>query len=391
MLINFWFCSHYSLFTARLWPAWKLRRLHQFVKIYFGLATCNFPGSSENVKKHWRWKEKRRKGRFSEISGVITVITVASADLFPIFVSVIPEEIDEHRVDISGEKEKTKPNTCEECGASFRKPAYLKQHMQSHSFEREALDPTFRTPKCEEEAFCTLIGPVPGWGISCEAPSSEPQSRTISLLRGMHFTCPIDDCHSSYRRIDHLTRHLLQHQGKLFICPVENCNRNSGEGPKQHVCQEIGCGKAFKFASKLRKHEDSHVKLDSVEAICSELGCMKHFTDAQCLKAHLQSRHQYITCEVCGTKQLKKNIKLHMRTHEAHEAGGLSERIKCSFKGCLHTFSTQSNLNQHMKAVHLEVRPFACSIPECSMRFPYRHVRDKWITMRKLDAMFMLM
>ncbi|KAF8395911.1 hypothetical protein HHK36_019866 [Tetracentron sinense] len=211
------------------------------------------------------------------------------------------------------------------------------------------------------------------------------------------FTCPVDDCHSSYRRKDHLTRHLLQHQGKLFICPVENCNHkfafqgnmkrhvkelhddedspscSGGEGPKQHVCQEIGCGKAFKFASKLRKHEDSHVKLDSVEAICSELGCMKHFTDAKCLKAHLQSCHQYITCEVCRTKQLKKNIKRHLHTHEA---GRLSERIKCSFKGCLHTFSTQSNLNQHMKAVHLELRPFACSIPECGMRFPYRHVRD---------------
>nr|DAD20002.1 TPA_asm: hypothetical protein HUJ06_021465 [Nelumbo nucifera] len=207
------------------------------------------------------------------------------------------------------------------------------------------------------------------------------------------FTCPVDDCSSSYRRKDHLTRHLLQHQGKLFTCPMENCNRmfslqgnmkrhvnemhddeepsfSEGDGQK-HACEE--CGKVFRFASKLRKHMDSHVKLDTVEAFCSEPGCLKCFTNVECLKAHIQSCHQYITCEVCGVEQLKKNIKRHMRTHEA---GVTSESIKCSFKGCLHTFSTKSNLNQHIKAVHLELRPFACRFPGCGKKFPYKHVRD---------------
>ncbi|KAK8691859.1 hypothetical protein V6N13_075354 [Hibiscus sabdariffa] len=237
-------------------------------------------------------------------------------------------------------------NTCEECGASFKKPAHLKQHLQSHSLERP-------------------------------------------------FVCSVEDCHASYRRKDHLNRHLLQHQGKLFKCPIENCKKDFAfqgnltrhlkefhdeESPssaagsqKQYVCQEVGCGKVFKFASKLKKHEDSHVKLDSVEAFCSEPGCMKYFTNEQCLKAHVQSCHAYINCQICGAKQLKKNIKRHLQTHES--GGVASERIKCDFEGCLHTFSTKSNLRQHIKAVHEELRPYACSFG-CGMKFSYKHVRD---------------
>ncbi|TQD99649.1 hypothetical protein C1H46_014785 [Malus baccata] len=245
-----------------------------------------------------------------------------------------------------GEGEKEKSNTCEECGATFKKPAHLKQHMQSHSLERP-------------------------------------------------YVCSVDDCHSSFRRKDHLNRHLLQHQGKLFKCPIENCNRGFvcqgnmsrhvkklhnddgtyvGRGQKQHVCQEIGCGKVFQFASKLQKHENSHVHLDSVEAFCSELGCMQYFTNEQCLKAHILSSHQHVTCEICGSKKLKRNIKRHLLTHK----GGAPsvERIKCGCNGCLQTFSTKSNLTQHVKAVHLEDKPFVCSFSGCGMRFAYKHVRD---------------
>ncbi|XP_052173085.1 transcription factor IIIA isoform X1 [Diospyros lotus] len=244
------------------------------------------------------------------------------------------------------EERVAKSNTCEECGASFCKPAHLRQHMLSHSLDRP-------------------------------------------------FTCPINDCHSSYRRKDHLTRHLLQHEGKLFECPVENCSRKFsfqgnvkrhveefhckssppgvGTGKNQYVCQEMGCGKVFKYPSKLLKHEATHVTLDTVEVICSEPGCMKYFTNEQCLKAHVQSCHGHIICEICGTKQLKKNIKRHLRTHET---GGSPERIKCNYQDCTHTFSKKSNLKQHVKAVHLAPRRFTCRIPGCDLKFSYKHVRD---------------
>lgn len=99
----------------------------------------------------------------------------------------------------------------------------------------------------------------------------------ITLMQ-RSYVCSIDGCNASYRRKDHLTRHLLHHQGTMFKCPIESCCRefaylscvtrhlkecHEGEAPpeecqKQFVCPEDGCGKVFRYASRLQKHEGSH-------------------------------------------------------------------------------------------------------------------------------------
>ncbi|VVB00569.1 unnamed protein product [Arabis nemorensis] len=254
----------------------------------------------------------------------------------------VEEERDDEACEV--EEEVSGKHTCHECDAEFKKPSHLKQHMQSHSLERS-------------------------------------------------FACYVDDCVASYRRKDHLNRHVLTHKGKIFKCPVENCKSqfsvhgnvgrhvkkfhskgdnskdDSGKddigngdsqpvgcssGQKQLVCKEIGCGKAFKYASQLQKHQDSHVKLDSVEAFCSETGCMNN-------------------CEICGSKHLKKNIKRHLWTHAEDSSPG---EFKCEVEGCSSTFSKASNLQKHVKAVHEDICPFVCGFPGCGMRFAYKHVRN---------------
>ncbi|KAL1215255.1 Transcription factor IIIA [Cardamine amara subsp. amara] len=257
----------------------------------------------------------------------------------------LEEEKDEEACEV--EEDGSSKRTCQECGLEFKKPAHLKQHMLIHSLERP-------------------------------------------------FECYVDDCAVSYKRKDHLNRHLLTHKGMRFKCSVENCksefsdqgnlrthvkkfhsngdsHEDSAAGQKPHVCKEIGCGKAFKYASQLQNHQDSHVKLDSVEAFCSEPGCMKYFTNEECLKAHIRSCHQHINCEICGSKLLKKSIKRHLKTHE--EDSSLGE-FKCEVEGCSSTFSKASNLQKHVKAVHKDIRPFVCGFPDCGMRFAYKHVRN---------------
>ncbi|RLM78570.1 zinc finger X-linked protein ZXDA-like isoform X1 [Panicum miliaceum] len=232
---------------------------------------------------------------------------------------------------------------CLECGACFQKPAHLKQHIQSHSNERL-------------------------------------------------FICPLEDCPFSYKRKDHLNRHMLKHQGKLFGCTVDGCDRrfsikanmqrhvkefhedeNVTKSNQQFICKEEGCNKAFKYLSKLKKHEESHVKLNYIEVVCCEPGCMKMFTNVECLRAHNQSRHQHVHCEMCGEKHLKKNIKRHLQAHDEVPSG---ERIKCTFDGCDHSFSNKSNLTKHMKACHDQLKPFICRVAGCGKAFTYKHVRD---------------
>ncbi|VAH01332.1 transcription factor IIIA-like isoform X2 [Triticum dicoccoides] len=242
-----------------------------------------------------------------------------------------------------------------------------------------------RTPKCQK----ALNGPVSGRG---DPPEKLHQECLIHALPQRPFACHVDGCPFSYSRKDHLNRHLLTHQGKLFMCPMEGCNRKFSikgniqrhveefheDGPhcggkKEFICPEANCGKAFKYASKLQKHEESHVNLDYTEVICFEPGCMKTFTNVECFKAHNQSCHQYVQCDICDTKQLKKNFKRHQRMHEG---SFVTERIKCNFKDCKRSFSKKSNLHKHIKAVHEQSRPFTCGFSGCGQKFSYKHVRD---------------
>lgn len=71
----------------------------------------------------------------SDDEQTITLSTVVPVYLIVFILLILFYQEDEERVDGDGETKGVQCNTCEECGASFKKPAYLKQHMLSHLLE----------------------------------------------------------------------------------------------------------------------------------------------------------------------------------------------------------------------------------------------------------------
>ncbi|GKD61236.1 hypothetical protein Tco_1298745 [Tanacetum coccineum] len=79
-------------------------------------------------------------------------------------------------------------------------------------------------------------------------------------------------------------------------------------GESIRVCLEPGCVKTFEYASKLKEPENSHAQLETVD----------------------------INYQICGSKQLRNNIELHLRTRD-------KEVSKETFEGCELTFSNARN------------------------------------------------
>lgn len=103
-----------------------------------------------------------------------------------------------------------------------------------------------------------------------------------------------------------------------------------------------------------------------------EPGCGEMFDNPQLLRVHTKAAHSFVICETCGVSMLKKNLVAHARKHE-----GEQELMRCPHPGCLHSYSKKSNLDTHIRAIHMNLKPYACSHSGCETRFAYSAVRNK--------------
>ncbi|XP_062511073.1 zinc finger protein 224-like isoform X2 [Corticium candelabrum] len=151
---------------------------------------------------------------------------------------------------------------------------------------------------------------------------------------------------------------------------------DSGDATKRFKCNYDGCSSSFSTSYKLKRHSQSHTRLQSYH--CVHDGCSKTFAMPYNLTAHIKEKHEgvertrkHITrpaslhCQLPGcNKSFDRVSKLieHSRTHSREKP------FHCDVEGCGKSFCSASKLRRHSH-VHSNERPFLCSYSGCGKSF----------------------
>ncbi|KAG6553725.1 hypothetical protein Mapa_004640 [Marchantia paleacea] len=210
------------------------------------------------------------------------------------------------------------------------------------------------------------------------------------------FSCPVSGCSCTYKRQDHLNRHMKIHEGARFSCTIPGCDRSFSmmtnltrhlkyhaekpifpkpkwSGEKKHKCSNPGCEKTFRYQSELRSHEDTVHSIVFAEYVCIYPGCGEKLTSEAALLKHAVEAHPYLLCEVCGETISRQAYRRHVRTHGTKKP----VKVTCPYEGCTHHYTRESNLRSHIRSFHLKLKPYVCSIEGCDKSFAHKAARNR--------------
>lgn len=128
-----------------------------------------------------------------------------------------------------------------------------------------------------------------------------------------------------------------------------------------YICDIQGCGQRFNRPCRLESHMRTHTKERPFS--CPRYGCTKDFPRKDHLQRHLKNAHpdteleRGFVCdwEGCG-KSFTSSGRL-QRHKDVHES-----KFYCTgYPPCNEHFRKEKTLEAHIKAQHLEVKPFPCT------------------------------
>ncbi|XP_005002561.1 zinc finger protein 584 isoform X2 [Cavia porcellus] len=228
--------------------------------------------------------------------------------------------------------------------------------------------------------------------------SHEPQHGVHAMQKP--FKC--SNCRERFLKAFAVLNHLIAHpEERHFRCPAGKSAPTKNlihpddqkDPPEEdaHVCGE--CGKAFSYASKLRKHRKIHTGIRPFQ--CSDCGKTFSRKDALALHERTHTGERPYECSRCGKafsvlSTLIRHRKVHLgeRPYECKECGKffkysksfvLHQRVHTGERPfvcehCGKTYVTRSGLYQHWK-VHTGERPYGCSL--CGKTFTTRSYRNR--------------
>jgi uncharacterized Zn-finger protein len=170
-------------------------------------------------------------------------------------------------------------------------------------------------------------------GKDPEAAGTTPEA-IAAILNSRPYQCSYDNCTMTFPTEGKLKKHEKRHQDKRHICGFDDCN----------AC--------FAFRKELQEHiKLAHTLKEFVCCLCDE-----EFSSLDTLQQHLRLHQE-------RDKPMNNFAK-----DSAPET--LQKVFRCEYDGCNRVYTNKKNLNQHVRANHLNVT-FECDI--CEGKFKHKH------------------
>lgn len=238
---------------------------------------------------------------------------------------------------------------CEQCGKTFKRIDYLKEHMHTHlpkgEIECDICHKFFKHKRALQKHKSAHLNK----GLTCETCGKQFRFRSnlkyhqlTHMDRPKNFEC--DKCDKKFAKRESLANHLITHTTIRLKNPVD--------GVRQFACPD--CGKAFKRKDYLVEHKKYvHQPLDGTHKC--EI-CNKIFKHSVAVKKHMavHTDDKPHMCEICGQgfKQAG-NMRKHRQTHSSER------RFKCD--ECGKMFKLKEDMKKHAKRHLINAKDFAAA------------------------------